>query len=169
MLNYHWQVYDAVNDPTFVSNLVSQQDTCGLGATPTLPCLPSYLDAPSAALSVYLTLEETNGCSAQFEWLDTLTVFPAPCIALTSSNQYCEYEEPELEICGPQTLAFCCGGSLQQPSVNAAGCFDVVFPQACLSGINAGPFMAATRIPLETNPSPANRVRNLCSTVSIRP
>ena len=58
MLNYHWQVYDAVNDPTFVSNLVSQQDTCGLGATPTLPCLPSYLDAPSAALSVYSPLKK---------------------------------------------------------------------------------------------------------------
>ncbi len=140
-LSYVWEVYDVANDPALANNLVSMQDTCGYGKTPQLPCIPSYVDAPTTSLSVYLTINETNGCSAEFQWLDTLSVFPAPCIELTSSNQYCSNEDPELEICGPQSLAFCCDGSLEEPEANASGCFEFVLPQSCVSGgTNAGPF-----------------------------
>ena len=139
-MNYLWEVYDPSNDPALTTNLVSDQDTCGYGSTSNLPCLDPYQDVPSTFLSVYLTLDQTNGCSAQYTWLDTLTVYPAPCIALTSSDQYCKNEDPELEICGPQTLAYCCAGNLEQPTMNGDGCFDVVFPQECIFSNTIGPF-----------------------------
>ena len=146
-LSYVWEVYDAVNDPT--NNLIALQDTCGYGATPGLPCLPSFENTPATSLSVYLTLTETNGCSATFEWLDTLSVFPTPCIDLTSGGQYCNNEDPEVEICGPQSLAFCCEGALEEPGANASGCFEFVLPQACISGSDAGPFYGSNTYSLE--------------------
>ena len=146
-LSYVWEVYDAVNDPT--NNLIALQDTCGYGATPALPCLPSFENTPATSLSVYLTLTETNGCSATFEWLDTLSVFPTPCIDLTSGGQYCNNEDPEVEICGPQSLAFCCDGALEEPGANASGCFEFVLPQVCISGSDAGPFYGSNTYSLE--------------------
>ncbi|MGB1945028.1 MAG: hypothetical protein ACPHM0_05000, partial [Flavobacteriales bacterium] len=146
-LSYVWEVYDAVNDPT--NNLIALQDTCGYGATPALPCLPSFENTPATSLSVYLALTETNGCSATFEWLDTLSVFPTPCIDLTSGGQYCNNEDPEVEICGPQSLTFCCDGALEEPGANASGCFEFVLPQACISGSDAGPFYGSNTYSLE--------------------
>ena len=104
LLNYQWEVLDA--STPLGSNLVSLQDDCAFGSTPDLPCISSFDNAPSTTLSVYLTLSETDGCSAEFEWVDMVDVFPAPCIELTSNAEFCRNEDPELELCGPQSLAF---------------------------------------------------------------
>ncbi|MEE2919130.1 MAG: PKD domain-containing protein [Bacteroidota bacterium] len=139
LLNYQWEVLDA--STPLGSNLVSLQDDCAFGSTPDLPCISSFDNAPSTTLSVYLTLSETDGCSAEFEWVDMVDVFPAPCIELTSNAEFCRNEDPELELCGPQSLAFCCDGNLEEPSANGSGCFEFVLPQACLAtGSEAGPF-----------------------------
>ena len=141
-LVYQWGVFDVANDPGLTNNLISLQNDCGYGSTPELPCVASPDLAEAASLSVYLTVTETNGCSAEFEWIEAISVFPAPCIDLTSSDQYCKNEDAELEICGPQSLAFCCEGSLEEPGANNDGCFEFALPQACIGvgGTAAGPF-----------------------------
>ena len=71
-LNFNWEVFDLANGGNV--NLITNQDTCGYGQTPALDCIDTYNNSPAATLSVYVTVSENNGCSAEFQWVDGVCV-----------------------------------------------------------------------------------------------
>ena len=139
---FSWGVFDAESDPSLSNNLVSEASECGFGSTPELDCIADFVNDPAAMLSVQLTVSEIDACSAEYFWSDTIRVYPPPCIELSSSNEYCANEDPDLVVCGPNRLVYCCNDSLFQPTSDVDGCFDFTLPQACLNsdGFSAGPF-----------------------------
>ena len=131
-LNFNWEVFDLANGGNV--NLITNQDTCGYGQTPALDCIDTYNNSPAATLSVYVTISENNGCSAEFQWIDTLSVFPAPCMELTSDNKFCVGDESVVvDICGAQNYQHCCPSDLWQVPASSDGCAEISISVDCLT------------------------------------
>ena len=91
--------------------------------------------------------------------VDTLSVFPTPCIDLTSGGQYCNNEDPEVEFVAPNRWLFAAMVHLKSRRQTHLDVLNLSFLKPALQVRLPGLSTQATRIPLKTNPSRALRER----------